>query len=95
MEPDGPRLRPCRSVDFEVIVGRSVLFEEADLIEDWCIERSHLDLETATRECVDWLRDPTKSPTRQQSLREPQQRAKVRADMRAEIRRLRGTATKK
>ncbi len=70
-------------------------FEEADLIEDWCIERSHLDLETATRECVDWLRDPTKSPTRQQSLREPQQRAKVRADMRAEIRRLRGTATKK
>lgn len=64
-------------------------YEEADLIEDWCLERSDLDPSQATRECVEWLRDSTVSPTRQQSLRDSQRRAPVRAEMRSEIRRLR------
>lgn len=64
-------------------------YEEADLIEDWCLERNQRDLQQATKECVDWLRDPYVIPTRQASLRDPQRRAPVRAEMRTEIRRLR------
>lgn len=67
-------------------------YEEADLTEDWCAERDGLDLASAVRECLDWLRDESVRPTRQQRLRQPQQRSSVRAEMRTEIRRLRAEA---
>jgi hypothetical protein len=67
-------------------------FDEADLIEDWCLERSEIGAVEATRECVEWLRDTTVSPTRQESLRSAQHRSRVRSDMRTELRRLRQSA---
>ena len=38
-------------------------YEEADIIEDWCLERDSLEPTTATKECVDWLRDSGVEPT--------------------------------
>lgn len=70
-------------------------YEEADLIEDWCIDRTieaGVTAAAATAECVAWLRDQARDPTRQALLKEPQRRAGVRAEMRAELRLLRTRA---
>lgn len=64
-------------------------YEEADLVEDWCLERGGPDPLAAAKECVDWLRDTTQEPTRQELLKEPQRRSPIRSEMRAELRRLR------
>lgn len=66
-------------------------YEEADIIEDWCLGRDGLEPTTATKECVDWLRDPEVEPTRQERLRSPQARSSIRVEMRARIRELRGS----
>jgi hypothetical protein len=68
-------------------------YEEADLTEDWCEARlaDGLDVREATKECLDWLREPHTAggPTRQDLLVDPQRRAPVRAAARQQLRSLR------
>ena len=64
-------------------------YEESDLIEDWCLDRDHVDLALASKECVEWLRDDARQPTRQQRLKDAQERSAIRSEMRAQLRRLR------
>lgn len=61
------------------------VYEECDLIEEWCEERIGPDLpaSAATRECVDWLREERKGDeSRQKLLENPQFRGDVRREMR-------------
>lgn len=64
------------------------VYEEADLIEEWCLERGDRGVEPlgATAECVAWLREEVNDVRRQELLRDPQQRSTVRRDMRAHLR---------
>ncbi|MFI1842954.1 hypothetical protein ACH439_12605 [Streptomyces microflavus] len=69
----------------------SHVFEEADLIEDWSVERvGHgLKREDAAAECVAWLReDQGEGETRQRQLRVRQQRSAIRSAMRKRLRSL-------
>ncbi|MYS10486.1 hypothetical protein GTW71_29530 [Streptomyces sp. SID6041] len=69
----------------------AAVFEEVDLIEEWCDDRNGLvtELEAAS-ECVTWLREPVgdDGPTRQETLRDPQQRSPIRRQMRAHLKNL-------
>lgn len=69
------------------------VYEEADLIEDWCTEREDdgLDMQTALTECMSWLRDKddNSGSMRQDMLKKPQERSTVRQAMRAHLRKLR------
>lgn len=68
------------------------VFEEADLIEDWCMERVDRGLKVtdATAECIAWLREEQDGqPMRQELLRDPQQRSTVRQQMKRHLRTLR------
>ncbi len=67
-------------------------YEEADLVEDWCLDRDGIDPILAAKECVDWLREETAEATRQERLKHAQQRSSIRTEMRAELRRLRDQA---
>ncbi len=67
----------------------SGVFEEADLIEDWCGELDGLvNMTEATRNAVAWLREATEAggEMRQHLLSDPQHRSKIRTDMRAHLR---------
>jgi hypothetical protein len=71
----------------------SGVFEEADLIEDWCEDRiaSEVTVEQATKECVAWLReDGGGGVMRQKMLEDPQNRSGIRKQMRTALRALRG-----
>ena len=63
------------------------VYEEADLIEEWCLERGEqgIDPLKATAECVEWLRVKVGGVPRQDDLRSPQRRSQVRRDMRAHL----------
>jgi len=65
------------------------VYEEADLIEEWCSERCEQDVKLldATAECVQWLREVVDGVRRQQLLSDPQQRSAVRKEMRQYLRR--------
>lgn len=70
----------------------SGVFEEADLIEDWCEDRlGVVTVDAATTEAVAWLRQPavTGGEMRQKQLAEPQLRSQIRKDMRAHLKALR------
>lgn len=62
------------------------VYEEADLIEEWCLGSEREGLDAATRECIDWLRDPSVVPTRHAQLRNPQAHSSVWKALRAEKR---------
>lgn len=67
----------------------SGVFEEADLIEDWCSELDGVvDADQATRDAVAWLRQPIAEgdEMRQDLLADPQHRSKIRTDMRVHLR---------
>jgi hypothetical protein len=67
------------------------VYEEADLIEDWCEERIEVDItiSKATGECVAWLREEIcENLTRQDSLSDPQSWSTIRKQMRAALRAL-------
>lgn len=65
------------------------VYEEADLIEEWCEERDAIDVATATAECVSWLReDVGNGRTRQKQLEEEQNRSNIRKDLRRRLREL-------
>lgn len=66
----------------------SGVFEEAELIEDWCTEMDAVfDTEQATRDAVAWLRQPVAKGglMRQELLADPQQRNQIRKDMRTHL----------
>ncbi|MEU2995830.1 hypothetical protein [Streptomyces sp. NPDC001758] len=67
------------------------VFEEADLIEDWCLLREDDDVKTdeAVAECVAWLREDIGGRRRQDLLKDPQQRSTVRQQLRERRRELR------
>jgi hypothetical protein len=70
----------------------SGVFEEADLIEEWCLDRVDrgLDAAEAAAECVTWLREKRDDGLiRQQLLRDPQQRSTIRRQMKGRLRELR------
>ena len=64
----------------------SGVYEEADLIEEWCDERCSpgFTVEQATAECVAWLRETgdTTGTMRQKMLEDPQMRSTIRKQMR-------------
>jgi hypothetical protein len=64
------------------------VYEEADLIEEWCLERGDqgVDLLKATCECVERLRVTVDGVRRQDFLRNPQRRSGVRKEMRVHLR---------
>uniref|UniRef100_UPI003EBC9F5D hypothetical protein n=1 Tax=Streptomyces sp. bgisy034 TaxID=3413774 RepID=UPI003EBC9F5D len=75
---------------FEFQNANAHVYEEADLIEEWCLDRE-LDglkpLEAAT-ECVAWLREIEGGIRRQDLLKDSQQRSTLRRQARARVREL-------
>jgi hypothetical protein len=67
------------------------VYEEADLIEEWCglREDDGVKISDATAECVDWLREEVAGCRRQDLLKDQQQRSTVRKQMRIRIKELR------
>lgn len=69
----------------------SGVYEEADLIEEWCDERcsSEFTIEQATAECVGWLRETGDTGMmRQTMLEDPQMRSTIRKQMRRALKTL-------
>jgi hypothetical protein len=69
----------------------SGVYDEADLIEEWCDERcsAEFTIEQATAECVAWLRDTGDTGMmRQKMLEDPQMRSTVRKQMRGALKTL-------
>ena len=64
-------------------------YEEADLIEEWCSERTPtgVDVDDATKEAVNWLREDlgAGTPIRQDRLADPQRVSSVRKEMRTRL----------
>jgi hypothetical protein len=72
----------------------SSVYDEADLIEEWCDERTSAEftVEQATAECVAWLRDTGDTGLmRQTMLEDPQTRSTVRKQMRIALKALRAS----
>lgn len=68
-------------------------FEEADIIEEWCIDREEdgISLSTATTEIHSWLRgDAATGVSPQELLKQPQFRSQVRKAVRLHLKQLRG-----
>lgn len=66
----------------------SGVFEEAELVEDWCTEmEGAVNSEQATRDAAAWLRQPVARGglMRQELLADPQQRNQIRKDMRTHL----------
>ncbi len=65
----------------------SAVYEEADLLEEWCDERvaAGADIQDATHDFADWIRDESNGATRQLRLEDPQTRSTVRREMRAAL----------
>lgn len=63
------------------------IFEEADLIEDWCMFREEAGVKTidAVTECVAWLSEDVGGQRRQNLLKDAQQRSSVRQQMREHL----------
>lgn len=69
-------------------------FEEADLVEDWCIDREDdgVHIPDASRELDEWLSSRNEGGvSRRELLNEEQQRSQVRQELRAYLRELRKT----
>ncbi|MGW7453373.1 hypothetical protein [Streptomyces sp. NPDC054787] len=80
---------------FEFQNANGGVYEEADLIEEWCLEREGDGLKPleASAECVGWLREEEAGVRRQDLLRDPQKRSNVRRQMRAHLRQLNKIST--
>lgn len=63
------------------------VYEEADLIEEWCDNQLMLgaSVESATADCVSWLREEVDGSRRQELLDDPQSRSTVRRQMLTEL----------
>ena len=67
-------------------------YEEADIIEEWCIDREgdEVSLDDATGEIDTWLTGDKSSTSPRARLEDPQQRSAVRREVRAYLRTVRG-----
>jgi hypothetical protein len=67
------------------------VYEEADLIEDWCMAREDdgIKIGDAVAECVSWLTEDLGGRRRQDLLKDAQQRSTVRKQMRDRLKQLR------
>ncbi|MFJ2965010.1 hypothetical protein ACIPIC_22240 [Streptomyces collinus] len=76
---------------FEFQNANGGVYDEADLVEEWCLDREEKGLKPfeAAAECVAWLREEEDGVRRQILLRDPQRRSNVRRQMRAYLRELR------
>jgi hypothetical protein len=63
------------------------VYEEADLIEEWCFERGLAGVSVAdsTAECVSWLRQDGGGGMRQKLLEDEQNRSTIRRQMRTAL----------
>lgn len=70
----------------------SAQYEEADIVEEWCIDREEdgVALDGATVEIDSWLTGDKSSPSPRARLDDPQQRSAVRREVRAHLRAARG-----
>ncbi|MET8707787.1 hypothetical protein ACFV2A_01405 [Streptomyces californicus] len=73
---------------FDFMEANVGVYEEADLLEDWCMFREDDGIKTldAVAECISWLREGSPGSRRQDLLKDPQQRSTVRQQMRAHLR---------
>lgn len=71
------------------------VYEEADVIEEWCMAREEdgVKLPEAVAECVNWLREDLGGRRRQVLLKDRQQRSTVRKHMRDRLKALRISGT--
>ncbi|MEC4015971.1 hypothetical protein [Streptomyces sp. H27-D2] len=76
---------------FEFQEANQGVYEEADVIEEWCTSREDdgVKLSEATAECVCWLREKPVDRSRQDMLKDAQQRSTVRKQMRNRLKELR------
>ena len=67
-------------------------YEEADIIEEWCIDREDdgVPLDDATIEIDIWLTGDRSASSPRNRLEDPQQRSAVRREIRAKLRSVRG-----
>ncbi|MCX5601604.1 hypothetical protein OOK29_25980 [Streptomyces phaeochromogenes] len=71
------------------------VYEEADVIEEWCMAREadDLKLSEAMAECDSWLREDAGGRTRRDLLKDAQRRSTVRKQMKAHLKELRINST--
>lgn len=76
---------------FEFQNANGGVYDEADLVEEWCLDREEDGLKPleAAAECVAWLREEEDGVRRQVLLRDPQRRSNVRRQMRGYLRKMR------
>lgn len=67
-------------------------YEEADIIEEWCIDREYdgVSLDGATAEIDTWLRGDNSATAPRVRLEDPQQRSAIRREVRAHLHAVRG-----
>ncbi|MFG1921066.1 hypothetical protein [Cryptosporangium sp. NPDC048952] len=70
------------------------VYDEVDLVEDWCMEREDHDVKAAeaAAECMAWLRSEVDGVRRQDLLKDEQRRSTVRQQMREHLKTLRSSA---
>lgn len=61
------------------------VYEEADLIEEWCEETDSDDFGASARQCLDWLRLDRDGTTYQEMLRNPLAHSTIRKALRQEL----------
>ncbi|MEU2901336.1 hypothetical protein ABZ771_00335 [Streptomyces globisporus] len=76
---------------FEFMDANHGVYEEADLVEDWCMHRERDGVKTldAVAECTEWLREGEPGRRRQDLLKDAQQRSTIRQQMRGHLKTLR------
>jgi len=81
---------------FEFQNANGAVYDEADLVEEWCIDREDDGLKPleAAAECVSWLREEEDGVRRQTLLRDVQRRSTLRRQMRAHLRELRRSGSR-
>lgn len=68
-------------------------YAEADILEEWCLERQGVSIEGASAEADDWLAQADAlDKTRRDRLREDEYRARIRREARVEVQRLNSAA---
>lgn len=72
---------------FEFMDANHGVYEEADIIEDWCMHREMdgIKIPDAVAECVEWLQEGVRGSRRQDLLKDSQQRSTVRQQMRTHL----------
>ena len=75
--------------DYQVVTGSQ--YEEADIIEEWCIDRADNGISTddAAAEVDTWLTGDRSASSPRARLEDPQQRSAIRREVRGQLRQVR------